>query len=374
MMDMMYARWLLLKRQLPKILLWLILPLVLKIAVTAVFNRTSDDFGVPAAVVVHENSDEAELFIEGLSRSEFMDVEVFYGENSESALRKLEQYQLDSLFILPKDFEEKISQGQRRNLIETYYTDRSLYYEPAKELAASLIQERMGEHTTADYVMELQEDLLAETEVQREDITAERKRIEKDTNLLEQAFYFHGKPGESEDPQGLNPWLVWSYITFTVTIFVFDFVTRETVSSTRIRFNFMKYSYKSFMLLTLVMMTIVMLIVDSIAYVVIKEVLEADISFLSLVSYRIIINFSAFLFASFVKTPMKLYQVAVVLTILALALQLVMPVMVSLTGLTIISSLHPVLMFVESELNIPWLIIIIILILVWIWRDKNAGS
>ena len=128
------------------------------------------------------------------------------------------------------------------------------------------------------------------------------------------------------------------------------------------------------MLLTLVMMTIVMLIVDSIAYVVIKEALEADISFLSLVSYRIIINFSAFLFASFVKTPMKLYQVAVVLTILALALQLVMPVMVSLTGLTIISSLHPVLMFVESELNIPWLIIIIILILVWIWRDKNAGS
>ncbi len=374
MMDMMYARWLLLKRQLPKILLWLILPLMLTIAATAVLNSTSDDFRVPAAVVVHDNSDEADIFIEGLNRSEFMDIEVFDAENSTAALRELEQYRLDSVFVLPEDFEDKIREGQRRNLIETYYTDRSIYYEPAKELAASLVQERMGEYTTVDYVLELQNNLLTGTAVNAEDIAAERKRIETDTNLLKQVFYFFGEPDGYEETPGLDPWIVWAYITFTVTIFIFDFVTRETISSARTRFNFMKHSYTKFMLLTFVMMTAVMLIIDSITYVVMKEMMEADISILSLVVYRIIINGIAFLIASVVKSPIKLYQAAVVLTIVVLSLQLAVPFIVSLAGISVISSLHPVLMFVENELNIPWLVLIAVLMLIWVWRDNNAGS
>ncbi|MGO1923989.1 MAG: hypothetical protein ACTH14_09195, partial [Jeotgalicoccus sp.] len=228
--------------------------------------------------------------------------------------------------------------------------------------------------TTVDYVLELQSNLLTGTAVNAEDIAAERKRIETDTNLLEQVFYFFGEPDGHEETPGIDPWIVWAYITFTVTIFTFDFVTRETISSARTRFNFMKYSYTKFMLLTFVMMTAVMLIIDSTTYVVMKEMLEADISFLSLVMYRIIINGIAFLIASFVKSPIKLYQAAVVLTIIVLALQLVMPLIVSLAGISVISSLHPVLMFVENELNIPWLVLIAVLMLIWIWRDNNAGS
>lgn len=374
MMDMIYARWLLIKLQLPKILLWLILPLLLTLVVTSVINNTKEDFTVPAAVIVHENSVEAEIFTAGLKSSEFMDVEVFNTTNSTAVLRELEQYRLDSVFILPEDFAEKIREGQRRNLIETYYTDRSIYYEPAKELAASLVQEKMGEYTTVDYVLELQNNLLAETNVTAEGVAAELQRIETDTNLVEQTFYFLGEPAGDEETPAFHPWIVWAYITFTVTIFTFDFVTRETISSARVRFNFMKHSYTKFMLLTLVLMTAVMLIIDSVTYVVIKEVLEADISFLSLVMYRIVINVIAFLLAISVKSPVKLYQAAVALTIIGLALQLVMPVIVSLTGLSLISSLHPVQMFVENELNILWFILSAVLILIWIWRDNNAGS
>ena len=374
MMDMICARWLLIKRQLPKISLWLTVPLLLTLVVTNVFNNTREDFRVPAAVVVHESSAEANIFIEGLKSSEFMAVEVFNTENSTAAIRELEQYRLDSVFILPEDFAEKIREGQRRDLIETYYTDRSIYYEPAKELAASLVQEQMGEYTTVDYVLELQNNLLDETAVTAEDIAAERKSTETDTNLLQQVFYFLGESADIEETPAFHPWIVWAYITFTVTIFTFDFVTRETISSARVRFNFMKHSYTKFMLLTLVLMTAVMLIIDSVTYVVIKEVLEADISFLSLVMYRIVINVIAFLLAISVKSPVKLYQAAVALTIIGLALQLVMPVIVSLTGLSLISSLHPVQMFVENELNILWFILSAVLILIWIWRDNNAGS
>ena len=374
MIDLIYARWLLIKRQFLKILLWLILPLFLTIAVTAVFNNTSDDFRVPAAVVVHEPSAEADFFIERLAGSEFMDVEVFNEADSTAALRELEQYKLDSVFILPEDFEEKIHDGQRRNLIETYYTDRSIYYEPAKELAASVVQEQMSEHGTVDFVLELQDNLPAETAVSSEDIAAERKRIETNTNLVEQVFYFHGKQTVSEETESLNAWMVWAYITLLVTIFTFDFVTRETVSGAGVRFNFMNHSYKTFMALTFVITTSVMLVIDGITYIIISEMLSADISLLSLISYRVIINGLAFLVASFVKTPVKLYQAALALTIIVLVLQFAMPVIVSLTGMSAISSLHPVLMLIENELNIPWLILITLLMFIWIWRDNNARS
>lgn len=372
MMDMIYARWLLIRRQLPKILLWLILPLFLTLAATALFNNTSDDFRVPAAVVVHEPGAEAELFTEGLAGSEFMDVEVFEGLNSTAALRELEQYRLDSVFILPEDFERKVREGQRRNLIETYYTDRSIYYEPAKELAASVIQERMGEYGTVDYVLELQNNMLDENAVNGEEIAAERRRIETDMNLVAQQFYFHGEPVDSENEQNLNPWIVWAYITFMITIFTFDFVTRETVSGAGTRFNFMKYSYKKFAALTFILIIGVMLLIDGMTYLVINEMLSADIGLLPLITYRLILNGLALLLASFIKTPLRLYQSAVALTILLLVFQLAMPAIVSLTGIPVISSIHPVLMFTENELNIPWLIIIVILMLIWIWRDNDA--
>lgn len=374
MMDMIYARWLLLKRQLPKILLWLIFPLVATIIVTAVYNSTSDDFRVPAAVVVNEQSAEAEIFTEELASSKFMNVEVFDAENSAAAIRQLEQYSFDSVFILPENFDERIQAGQRRNLIETYYTDRSIYYEPAKELAAAIIQERMGEYAAVNYVLELQNNMLFETAVSAEDIASERQRIENETNLVEQSFYFFGETKNNEQTTNLNPWMVWAYIALAVTIFTFDFVTRETVSSARIRFNFMKHSYKQFMILTFIIMTAVMLIIDLITYMLINEMLAADIDLLSLVLYRFIINGAAFLLASLMKSPMKLYQSAVALTFLLLALQLAMPIIVSVTGKPVITKLHPVEMLIENQLNIPWVILLIILTLIWVWRGNNAGS
>lgn len=374
MMDMIYARWLLLKRQLPKILLWLIFPLVVTIIVTAVYNSTSDDFRVPAAVVIHEESAEAEIFTEELASSKFMDVEVFDAENSAAAIRQLEQYSFDSVFILPEDFDERIQAGQRRNLIETYYTDRSIYYEPAKELAAAIIQERMGEYAAVNYVQELQNNMLAETAVSAEDIISERKQIKTETNLVKQVFYFFGETENNEQATNLNPWMVWAYIALAVTVFTFDFVTRETASSARIRFNFMKHSYKQFMTLTFIMLTAVMLIIDLITYMVINKMPAADIDFISLVFYRIIINGAALLLASLMKSAMKLYQSAVVLTFLLLALQFAIPIIVSRTGMSVIPKLHPVEMLIENQLNIPWFILIIILMFIWIWRNNNAES
>ncbi|CEA02035.1 ABC-2 family transporter protein [Jeotgalicoccus saudimassiliensis] len=374
MTDMIYARWLLIKRRLPKILIWLTLPLFLTLAASAVFNNTSDDFRVPVAVIVHEQSAEADYFAEGLAGSEFMDVEVFDDTESQAVLRELEQYQLDSVFILPEDYEEKVRDVKRRNLIETYFTDRSIYYEPAKELAASVIQERMGAYGTVDFVMNMQEEMLAENEVSGEEIAAERERIETGTNLVQQVFYFHGERTDTEEQTGLNPWAVWAYITLIITIFTFDFVTRETVGGAGVRFTFMKYSYKSFMILTFVLMTGLMLVIDGITWMIISDKLSADISLLSLVMYRIVVNSIAFLLASAVSTPVKLYQLAIAVAMTVLVLHVAMPVIISVTGIHVISALHPVRIFTENNLNIPWLIILILLMFVWMWRDSNARS
>lgn len=374
MKDMIYARWLLLKRHIFKIIFWLILPLLLTVVITMLVNRTSDDFQVPLAVVTDEDSTEMNSIIQGLDDSEFINIETFEAVDRSNVLRQLEQYQFDSVFIFPEDFEERLRQGERRNLIKTYYTDQSLYYEPSKELVASLVQEKIGEYTTIDDILQLQDFLLSETEVETEEILAERERIETETNLVNQIFYFQGEQQDSADENRLDPWVLWAYITFLSTIFMFDFVTRETINSASNRFYFMRYSYTLFMLLTLLIFTVAMLLIDIATYLVMREILEADISIFSLTAYRIVINTIAFLVAYFAKSQMKLYQTAIALTIITLALHLVMPVIISFTGLNVVSMLHPAVMFTQNKFNIPWLIILTILILICIRRDKLVGS
>lgn len=374
MKDMIYARWLLLKRHISKIIFWLILPLLLTVVITMLVNRTSDDFRVPLAVITEENSTEVNSIIQGLGDSEFISIETFQTVDRSNVLRQLEQYQFDSVFIFSEGFEEKLRQGERRNLIEVYYTDQSLYYEPSKELVASLVQELIGQYTTIDDVLQLQDFLLSGTEVENEEILAERERIKTETNLVNQTFYFQGEQQNNEGEKSVNPWMLWAYITFLSTLFMFDFVTRETINSASNRFYFMRYSYTLFMLLTLLILNSVMLLIDISSSLVMKNISEADISILSLATYRIVINTIAFLIAYFAKSQMKLYQLAIALTIITLALHLVMPVIISFTGLNAVSMLHPVVMFTQNKVNITWLIILTVLMFMWIRRNKLARN
>ena len=74
MRNVLYARFLLIKRYMPKMIFWMIMPLMAAIGITLLVNRTSDDFKVPAALVIHEESAETEMMIEGFKDSRFIDV------------------------------------------------------------------------------------------------------------------------------------------------------------------------------------------------------------------------------------------------------------------------------------------------------------
>lgn len=368
MRNVLYARFLLIKRYMPKMIFWMIMPLMAAIVITLLVNRTSDDFKVPAALVIHEESAETEMMIEGFKDSRFIDVQVFSGIRQQDALRKLEQYQFDSVFIFTEGFSEKLKNGQRRNLLESYYTDRSLYYEPSKELIASLVQEQIGVHTTVDNILKLEEDLNGGMTLASEKIVDERKRIETETNLGEQIFYFLGEHTQDKDERILNPWTVWAYFTFAVTIFIFDFVTRETMSTASSRFYYMKYSFTYFMIVSFTALTGMMLFFDMITYVIINNFLQADTSLLSLLLFRLAVNGIAFFLAYLMKSEMKLYQTAIGLTVILLALDLV----IIFTGLDIITMLHPVVNFTEDRHNILWIVILLIITFIWIRRDKLA--
>lgn len=318
--------------------------------------------------MIHEESAETDEIIEGLRDSEFIDVEVFNETERPNVLRQLEQYQFDSVFIFTEGFEERLQDGERRNLIEAYYTDRSFYYEPAKELTASLVQEQIGVYTTVDGVKALEESSGSETDISADDIVSERDRIERDTNLVEQVFYFQGEQVQTEDDNDFNPWMLWAYMTFIITIFIFDFVTRETSSSASSRFYFMKYSFTQFMLVTLILLTAFMLLMDMLTYFIISGFLEADILLISLLQYRIVINGIALFLACFIKSEMKLYQTAIALTVVMLALDL----MTTFTEVSMLSMLHPVVRFTESNHNILWIVILLIIMFIWIRRGKHA--
>lgn len=375
MKHILYARWLLMKRDLPKMALWLILPLLLTVVIIHLLNQTSDDFRVPVALVVEGDAgDAAEQVIEGLKDSDFIHVEQFDGTHKKSVIRELEQYQYDSVFIFKDDFEEQVNNGERRNLMEAHFTDQSFYYDPAKELIASLIQEKIGQYMTVERIFELQGSLQNDTAISAEEISSEREHIKEETNLIDQTFYFLGDPRSTEDDNILDPWIFWSYISFMVTLFIFDFITRESVSGTRERFSFMKYSYKIFLSAAFLMLTLMMFVIDLLAYFIFGELFEAETGLLSLAAYRIVINGIGFLSAYYVKSQLSLYQWAIAITILLLALHSIMPMIIATTGMPVLMQLHPVMVFTDNGSNVFWLIILIILMLFWIRRHEIAGS
>ena len=81
-----------------------------------------------------------------------------------------------------------------------------------------------------------------------------------------------------------------------------------------------------------------------ITYVIINNFLQADTSLLSLLLFRLAVNGIAFFLAYLMKSEMKLYQTAIGLTVILLALDLV----IIFTGLDIITMLHPVVNFKKT--------------------------
>lgn len=367
-------RWLMVKHQLWRTVAWLFLPLILTMSIMTVYNETEDDFRAPVGIVVMgEEGEVTEDVLDALNDSGFVRVSIFHPGEKGSVLRLLEQNNYDSVFLLAEDFEKKVTAGNRRGVIDAYYTDVSLFYEPVKELIASVVQQSLGEEVAKERIFSLNETFDPDAQVTEEGIEEEMVRVENEADLVNQVFYFEGRAADDSNAS-LNPWAIWAYLTIILSIFIYDFVTWESKSSFASRFHFMTISLKSYLLSNLILMTLVMSAVDLIAWLMIVSLYGTEMNILSLLIFRLIINMGAFLMAAVCGSPMKLYQWGLFITIIMVALHMAMPAIISLTNIADIASLHPAVMLLDGNISFVWLIMLSLLIIIWKRGDGYAGG
>lgn len=361
MKVLLETRWLLIKHKLWRTLLWLFLPLIITYLITVLVNETSDDFRIPVAMIVEDDDGEmTSNIIERLTESEYMDLSVYQKDMRSAVMHSLEQYNYDSVFIISEDFEESIEEGDRRNIIEAYYTDRSLFYEPTKEVIASIIQERLGEEYAVEQIFRLQEEYLESAAVERPMIINQMEEIERETNLVTQSFRIDGAE-ENGSENSVEPLYIWAYLTLLFTIFVFDFIVSERKNSVSERFIFMRWSHKTYMLLNFLLFTITILALDFISFIIFSKTFDIRIEIVPFILFRVVVNMTAFLVAVHKTRLINFYRTAVSLVCILFACQMMLPFI----QIPYIIYIHPVAAALDGGFNIIWLAILSILIIIW---------
>jgi hypothetical protein len=361
MKVLLETRWLLLKHKFWRTLLWLLLPLVLTCLFTVLFNKTSDDFRIPVAIIQESEAGDIQTnVIETLRNSEYIDVNVYSDDAVRRVLHDLDQNDFDSVFIIKSDFEEQVAEGSRRNLIESYYTGQSLFYEPTKEVIASVIQEKFGEMYAVDHVLRLQEEYSGNMIFDESDVIEQISETEDDTNLVTQHFHFAGA-GAEHVQETLNPLNIWSYLTILFTIFLFDFIVVERKNSVSERFLFMKWTHEQYLLLNVFLFTVVMIAVDCLSFAIYASMFDVAIELLPLLCFRMVVNVMAFLLAIVSNKAASLYQRGLLLVCVLIAGQILLPFVQS----SLLRQLHPVDVYLNGGLNILCLGIFSVLLVIW---------
>lgn len=370
MKNILITRWLLIKPVFWKVMLWMLLPLALTILITSAVNETGEDFRVPVAVVVQgEEGEVTRGILNSLENSEFIRLDKFKENEQNHAIHQLEQYNYDSVFILEEDFEKKMTDNDRDNLVKAHYTDRSLFYVPVKEQLASLMQEYLGELTVYEEVHALRDEYAPEQSISEEEIGNMIENTRTESNLLNRELTFQDTETTSDYDDLLNPWTVWSYLTIMLSVFMFDMINKEYHGNISDRFKFTTMSHKSYLLYGLMIFTAIMLLIDLMTYCIINLMFGTDISLSALILFRIFCNLMGFLLAVSARSPLALYQYGLMVTVFLLALHILIPLAGSGTVTKVYEYLHPVASLTGGTVN---LMLFVLLLIIAVWKGCGA--
>ncbi|WP_066189849.1 MULTISPECIES: ABC transporter permease [Gracilibacillus] len=373
MKDILYTRLLLFKKQWLSLGFWLLLPVLITVSFLTIADNIQDDFRVPIGIVLEEENEAVSDLYEEIQASELVTVTPF---SESEALRKVQQHELDSVFIVREGYQEQIRAGERSDLLAAYHTNRSLAYQPVKEMIVSIIQQTTGRVKAAEAVQSLEQQIEGTSTFTTEEIIATSQQIQQEEDLLHHVFRYQGEERpETDEIIQWNPWMAWAFTAFLMTLFIFDWVSKERQASVAIRLPFMRHSFPVYMLLHLLVYFLLFLIIDLGTAALFYLLYDETISILTLLTYRLMLCLFAFLFVWLIRRVYASYIAAIVLTIVLVMLSAtVLPFGnsdMTITWLTYINPLYP---FLSGEPTISWLIICLIGIAIWFVREEKKHA
>ncbi|MFD1850738.1 ABC transporter permease [Oceanobacillus bengalensis] len=355
-----------LRKHIFSFIFWLILPILATLFVIYLTDKLQEDSKIPIGIVLEEDSALSNDLYEVIQENPLIRV---YDVTEAEARIKVESHELDSAFVIQKDYEENILEGKRNRLITSYRSDMSFAYIPVSEMIISYVQQETGRAKTALTVMNLSENR-ANTWT-ADEIIAKSKEIQEEENLLRTSFSYQ-KTHQSVDEEKeslLNNWMLWAIFSVLSTLLVSDWIIKERKAAIAVRYAFMKYSLKSYMLQNLLLYTCAFFLMDLLAVFIFHFLLDEPISLqliLSLIVFRITVNLGSFLFALLFR---NIYFYYVISFIISLILAILSGIIIPIEGN--VTMLNPIHAFSQHSLLNPWLFVFILITVIWIMKGES---
>ena len=164
----------------------------------------------------------------------------------DDALHKLEQHELDSVFVIREGYADNILAGRRNQLIEAYSSNRSYAYQTVVETITSFAQQDAARSKAAFVIKQLFKDANMEDEWNYTEIIESGRERQQNEALLKSSFSYFDK--ESEDRLNnryhiVSVWGVWSLFAMMTVFFLFDWVVKENRPTMRSRWQFTTLSF-----------------------------------------------------------------------------------------------------------------------------------
>ncbi|WP_332646563.1 ABC transporter permease [Lysinibacillus sp. 54212] len=317
MNTVLFTRWLHVKKHLFSTLLWIFSPIFLTLLIYQLVMHTAGESKIPIAVVDEDKSQLSEALIEQIQAIPYLHVSVV---SKREALYQLEKYELDSVFVIKRRYEEQLDKNKRNRLIEAYSTNRSYAYFAVVESISSLAQEDASRAKAAYEVRDLIAENEADLKWSFDEIVLESKERQERTDLLQTSFqYSQAQLNNLGESNNKGIWGLWAFLSLLTTFYLFDWLVKEKGQGIKLRWTFAKISFWHYAVTNLILYTLVLLLIDG-TMVVVTMLLgygKVSVSFLlSLILYRLIINLFSFCVAFLFNNTVFYYLSALVMSLL----------------------------------------------------------
>ncbi|RKQ37965.1 ABC transporter permease [Oceanobacillus halophilus] len=366
MIDIIKTRFIHWKKQRISLLFWLLFPMICTIFIIQLITAIQEDSQIPVGIVMEEDTVLANHLYAKIKNTPILRV---VNVTETEAKQKVESHELDSAFVIQEDYEENIKKGKRNWLIKSYSSNLSFAFTPVKEMIISFVQEETGRSKTAHTVHDLSTD--SEIKFSWEEVTKKAKNIQVEEDLLLTTFSFANTPNASKDPNitPVNTWGIWAVLSLLSTFLIFDWVIKERKSVLLLRYPFIRFSIKSFLLRNLLLYTMLLFFVDIITVILFHYVLNESLTLAGiglLFMYRFMINLGAFLSGLMFHRLMSYYGFSFIITMF---ISILSGATVPIDGLTNrfpwIVIYNPLYSFLEQEWFNPWLLLLLLVVILW---------
>lgn len=366
-----------LRKEWKSIIGWLLLPVIMTVLVMKSIGAWQEETKVPIALVVEEETQLATQLVNGLQNTELLHIHFMALTD---ALHKLEQHELDSVFVIRAGYEESVLTNRRNQVIEAYSSNQSFAYQAIVETVTSLAQQDMARSKAAIVIKQLFNEYGTVDDWDYVEITEKSRERQENSALLQTNFSFYNMEQEEEDTSIplLQVFGVWSFFAMITTFFLFDWMLKDNRPEMRARWLYTSISFKRYGLGMLLLYTSLLFVVDILTTFVFMIFFDVILSFkliLSLLFFRITVNLLAFLLANFYRQLFMYYVSGFAIALLFITLG---GAIIPLDGLVKrwpwIEMLSPVQSLLATTVPVGWLVVLLIGLTLWIWRGGKANA